>query len=171
MSDRSQQGIYSIKDTWSTSEGAGLEEDLTTAEGKARLTEITLSTDSTQTVDWSTKKGWYAELPTNQRVAINPTALGNGILAFVGTSPSADMCSGGGSSTLYQFNISTGKVTGMTNYANPMIVGIERFDDGQGNIKAFLNFADQTGAQENSAGVAGSTTYTARRTSWRELTD
>lgn len=166
--DSSQQAIYSIKDTWSTSEGQGLE---VLAAADNRLTQITLSTEGTQTVDWSTKKGWYAELPTNQRVAINPTALGNGILAFVGTSPSPDMCSGGGSSTLYQFNISSGKVTGMANYANPMIVGIERFDDGQGNIKAFLNFADQTGAQENSAGVAGSTTYTARRTSWRELTD
>lgn len=170
VSDSSQQGIYSIKDTWSSSEGSGLG-DLTTTAGKTQLTQITLSTDSTQTVDWSTKKGWYAELPTNQRVAINPTALGNGILAFVGTSPSADMCSGGGSSTLYQFNISTGAVTGMATYANPMIVGIERFDDGQGNIKAFLNFADQTGGQQDSTGVAGSTIFNARRTSWRELTD
>lgn len=60
----------------------------------------TRTTTSNATVDYSTKKGWYVDLPaTGERVNTNPI-LALGALVFTSNIPNSDVCTPGGSSWL-----------------------------------------------------------------------
>lgn len=66
-------------------------------------------TVSANTLSWSTKKGWYMNLPeTGERVAFNPQVLGGNLLKFVSAIPSADVCESGGTSWDYYIDALTG---------------------------------------------------------------
>jgi len=83
---------------------------------RSSLQQQTLTTSgSTRTVtsnsvDFTTKKGWYVDLPdTGERINTDP-ALALGALAFTSNIPSTTVCVPGGSSWLYFLNYQTGGV-------------------------------------------------------------
>lgn len=65
-------------------------------------------TASSNAVDYSTKKGWYIDLPDSGERAVTNPVLALGALIFTTNIPNADVCTPGGSSWLYFLNYETG---------------------------------------------------------------
>lgn len=60
------------------------------------------TTLSSNSVDWSTKKGWYINLPkTKERLVYNPSLKGSDVLTFTTITPSGDICAAGGDTDDY----------------------------------------------------------------------
>jgi type IV pilus assembly protein PilY1 len=96
--------------------------------------------------------------------------LGAGVLGFASTEPTADACSTGGVSYLYQFDITNGNVTASQAFST-MIVGLNRVMSSSGKVSAIVTTQDQKTTLTPSNGGSGSPDGTVRRSSWRELTD
>ena len=97
------QTVYAIRDDGST-----------TVNSAAQLVEQTVTTSgttrniSTNSVDWTTKYGWFFDLPDGgERVAIEPQ-LFFGTLVISSIVPTASACQPGGYSWLYQVDYRTG---------------------------------------------------------------
>ena len=111
--DSSVNSFYAIKDKLTTT-GVGLvrtsgvlvKQTLTFGTSKNGQNIIK---NSNSTVDWSTKSGWYLDLPNvGERVFTDPAVV-LGVVTFTTNIPTiADPCSGGGVSWLYELNWQTG---------------------------------------------------------------
>ncbi|MEO6023339.1 MAG: PilC/PilY family type IV pilus protein [Burkholderiales bacterium] len=110
--DSSINSFYAIKDDLVSPQG------LVRTNGSLVKQTLTLSTNvdgrsvvtnSNNTVDWSSKSGWYLDFPNiGERVFTDP-ALALGTVTFTTNIPTtADPCSGGGISWLYELNWKTG---------------------------------------------------------------
>ncbi|MDB5872862.1 MAG: pilus assembly protein PilY [Ramlibacter sp.] len=172
------QAVYAITDP------------LTTATfGDIRSTSVLVSqTISTGTVsrtvtvspvDWSVKKGWRADFPVaGERVNINPQLILSTL--YVGTNtPDSNICTAGGSSFLYKFDIATGGVASGessigTTIGSVLIQGITTVQlagvgSSPGSIVTILTKSD--GTLETRVEAAPSLGGALRRASWRELSD
>ncbi len=125
LSDTSQQSIYAIKDdgTTTVSNTSQLVEQSVIETGDTRSI-------SANSVDWTTKFGWYINLPTNgERIAIEPQ-LYFGTLVVASIVPTTSECVSGGYSWLYQLDYRTGgDISGLdkpagTKFASSAIVGL-----------------------------------------------
>jgi type IV pilus assembly protein PilY1 len=68
-----------------------------------------IRTNSNKAVDWSVKKGWYLDFPSPRERNFTDASLVLGTVAFTTNIPTtADPCSGGGVSWLYQLDFRTG---------------------------------------------------------------
>lgn len=142
------------------------------------------SSISNNTVDYTTKKGWYIDLPTTgERVNTDPTLVSN-VLAFTSNIPSTQICVPGGSSWLYYINYQTGGTTdlsstttladgstvtwngglslGNTLASRPIIIQLP-----SGQIDALIRKSDGTTVSQT-VPVATSS-MTKGRVSWREI--
>ncbi|WP_426161975.1 pilus assembly protein [Pseudoduganella sp. R-32] len=121
LDDVDTQTIYGIKDDGVTTVNAGspLVAQTVTTSGTAR----NISRDA---VEWSSKMGWYVDLPdTGERITLSPQ-LFLGTLIFASTVPSVSACQPGGYSWLYQLDYKTGgnvqvNVAGGLKYASPIV--------------------------------------------------
>lgn len=103
LDDRSVQSIYGIKDdgTGTVTGTSGLVAQTISGEGATRSI-------SSNAVDWSSKAGWYVDLPAGgERVTVDPQ-LFFGTLLVATTMPSATDCEPGGTGWLYQLDFMTG---------------------------------------------------------------
>jgi len=128
---------------------------------------------TTSTVDYSTKKGWYIDLPTTgQRINTDPV-IGLMTLAFTANTPSSDPCTPGGSSHLYSMDYAY--EAGRSSYitatdislgdalaSRPVLVKTE-----SGVIKALIRKSDATTTTSTIPTTGGGSTT--KRVSWREL--
>ncbi|WP_189941779.1 pilus assembly protein [Sulfuriferula thiophila] len=72
------------------------------------------SSISNNTVDYTTKKGWYVDFPTTgERINTDPALVSN-VLAFTSNIPSTTICVPGGSSWLYYLDYQTGGTTSIS---------------------------------------------------------
>jgi type IV pilus assembly protein PilY1 len=62
---------------------------------------------SANTIDWSTKRGWYLDLEAGERITVRPLLIYDRTL-FLTRKPSRDQCSPGGQSWLVQLEAATG---------------------------------------------------------------
>jgi type IV pilus assembly protein PilY1 len=103
LDDAGTQTLYGIKDDGSTVVTSNSQLVGQTATGSEATRSI-----SGNAVDWSSKFGWYVDLPdTGERVTLDPQ-LYFGTLVFATTVPSISACQPGGYSWLYQLNFATG---------------------------------------------------------------
>ena len=104
------QTMYGLKDSL-----VGLPDPLRASLQQQTLTTSgTTRTNSSNTVDYATKKGWYIDLPsTGERVSTDPT-LALSTLVFTTNIPSSTVCQPGGSSWEYFINVKTG---GLADYS------------------------------------------------------
>jgi type IV pilus assembly protein PilY1 len=100
------QAIYAVKDT-------GSYIGVLTASA-SNLVQQTLDSSVTPrtipnpvAVDWTTKNGWYLELPVGERVNIDPR-LQLGVLVVAANAPKSDYCVVGGTSWAYSLDFRTG---------------------------------------------------------------
>jgi type IV pilus assembly protein PilY1 len=121
-------------------------------------------------VDWNAQNGWYVDLnqASGERVALDGIPLASGLIAFASTVPNSDPCGNGGKSYLYQFLLTSGRVSDVET-SNSLIVGVSRVMDSTGRVSAFFTKRDQT-MQLKAAGVDPQRPPNKlRRTAWREL--
>jgi type IV pilus assembly protein PilY1 len=63
---------------------------------------------SNNSVDWTTKRGWYFDLPTSGERQVSDSVLRNQRIIFTTAIPDTRKCSFGGTSWLMEFNALTG---------------------------------------------------------------
>ena len=165
--------VYAIKDT-----GADL--------GNLRLAAANLQaqslvvidasnrTTTTNSVDWSTKNGWYVDLSLSpgERVNIDPQLV-RGALLINSNQPKSEACASGGYNWFYQFDYKTGSYVASatggvagTSSGNALSAGFVAFQTG-GKMKYIK--IDTTGKKwPGSVNPAGAATA-GKRVSWREV--
>lgn len=103
LDDAATQTLYGIRDDGSTTitgTGALVGQSVSGAGATRSITG--------NAVDWSSKFGWYVDLPDGgERVTLDPQ-LYFGTLVFASTVPSLSACQPGGYSWLYQLDFATG---------------------------------------------------------------
>ena len=109
-SDTSIQSVYGIWDNGavvSSTDRTNLQQQVVNT-STATISASAYRTISANTVDWTTKKGWYLDLPESaERISYDPRVIGS-VFAFTSTIPSADICSYGGGSWDYFVDAVTG---------------------------------------------------------------
>jgi type IV pilus assembly protein PilY1 len=175
------QSVYAVKDDGSTT--------VTTSQLVNQVVDTSGTLTSYTSVDWSTKFGWYVNLPNaGERVSVAPKLV-LGVFAFdsaippSGTSDAA-LCSTGGSHASYQLlyntggsvdgsgsgsSVGSGKVDGLP---TGILVIDTRAPDGSGNVTLEHGISGggtiQTPLKKPPAG-SGPSTGRATRVQWREL--
>jgi type IV pilus assembly protein PilY1 len=172
-----QQSVYGLKDT-----GADVGNMRDPA---AKLVQQVMSvidansrTISNNTVDWTTKNGWWVDLnPANdspgERVNID-IQLVRGVLLVDANEPNNEACSSGGNSFFYQFDYRSGSYVA----ASPgQVVGVKlgaalaagfvvyRLPSGQLKYTGI----DVTGLKQTGGVLPGGGGAVGRRATWREL--
>lgn len=170
------QSLYAMKDNllstgWGTVRtGSDLVPQTLTASTNANGVQNRVL--DSQPVDWNTKGGWRLDFPgSGERVTVNPQLTINTLT--VGTIlPSNSVCTVGGESFLYRFNISSvgvdNSVVG-TYVGNVLIQGLTTVQLADGTNVTIITRSDATlqpDPQPPSLDPAN-----LRRTSWRELAD
>ncbi len=116
ISDKADTGINSfyavVDDHSNTSRGivrtndSLVKQDLTAGESRDGRA---VYTNSNKTVDWTTKSGWYIDLPNTGERSFTDPAIALGTITFTTNIPkTGDPCSGGGVSWLYELDWRTG---------------------------------------------------------------
>lgn len=141
---------------------------------------FTVNVDGSRTasaipLDFTTKKGWFINLPsTGERVNTNP-ALALGALVFTTNIPSTNICEPGGSSFFNVLDYKTGGyLTGSTapwssqSLGNALASRVVLIKLPSGKVKGLARKSDGTTVSTEVPLPASS--GTAKRKSWRELT-
>ena len=130
------------------------------------------STITSNTVDYTTKKGWYVDLPNSGERANTDPVLALGVLGFTTNIPSTTVCIPGGSSWEYFLDYKTGGVapgasivgTFMGNALSSRIVLVQL---PSGKVVALVRMSDAT-TKASDVPLPPSGTGTSR-ISWREI--
>ncbi|XZG70503.1 pilus assembly protein [Chitinibacteraceae bacterium HSL-7] len=179
ISDTTQQSVYGIKEELD----AG---DLGVLRDRADIVEqvITKSGDvasiSDNTVDWATKVGWYADLPSSgERVNVDMQQQFNTLTVASNIPAAASSCVvSGGSSWLYYFDIrngsslaSAGGNVGSKYSSDALIAGIKTIKlPGNKVVTIVTDTSGQVvGKDDPTSSIAPG--GPAKRTSWRELVE
>ena len=184
LSNTAQQTIYAVKDPMTNTQLGDVRGGSTLVKQTLTTTTnadgATIRTGTKNAVDWSSKNGWYVDLPSaGERVNVDPLLIFSS-LSVAGNIPSSDACTIGGESFFYQFDISTGgsaingsDTVGMWT-GNTMIVGLSAVqlekDGQQGKGDTKIICVDSAGnlctkPTQDPPPLPGPT----RRTSWREI--
>lgn len=136
-----------------------------------------LRTITTQTIDWTTKRGWYVDLTSGERVNTNP-ALALGLLYFTSNIPNSDPCTPGGSSWLTILDYSTGGQPIGSSYASTFIGNVLSsrpitIQTNDGSIKALIRTSDTINGNRTQSPALPYTppTLSTRRVTWKEITN
>lgn len=188
VSDTTVQSVYAIKDPltgigWGDLRGRSDLVVQTITTGTDANGHPTRSTSASGTVNWSTKVGWRVDFPVGgERVSVDPQLALNTL--YLGTNlPSADSCTVGGDSFLYQFDISNGLSAGnggtttsrpAATYVGSVLVQgltVVQLTTGAaaGSVETIITKSD--GKLQTDVGTPPITGFNLRRTSWRELVD
>jgi type IV pilus assembly protein PilY1 len=111
--DNSGQSFYGILDNGtaisSTDRSSLQQQTISTTNVTFRGVDNTpLRSVSTNTVDWTSKRGWYMDLPTSGERVIGTAAIRAGRVIFTTIIPSFDPCTFGGSGWLMEVDVRTG---------------------------------------------------------------
>ncbi len=110
LSDSSTTGTQTIYGIWDQSSNVSNRSLLVE---QTILATPTIGTDifrvtSANSIDWTTKKGWFMDLPeSGERVDVNPV-IRDGRFVYVTRTPSTAVCAAGGNSWLMEFDYLTG---------------------------------------------------------------
>lgn len=173
LADTSPQTVYAIKDNLDST-------TLTNLRTSGQLVEQVISTSGTDrtvssnTVDWNTQMGWYADLPdSGERVNVDPI-LQLGTLTIASNVPSASACTPGGYSWLYSFDYKTGSYvstsTGniLAKKMNFITVGLNVVKLPGGTVIIYRT-GHKNPIPELREMPVGSGVVDAKRVTWREL--
>jgi type IV pilus assembly protein PilY1 len=135
-------------------------------------TPATRTLTTSQSVDLTTKRGWYIDLNMSGERITTDAALAQGVLVFASEIPNSDTCTPGGKSYLFWVDFQTGSyVSGQTvlgNYmgealsSRPVLVKLPN-----GKIVALVRKSDATTSNKEIPG--NPSLATVKRISWREM--
>lgn len=178
ITDATQQSIYAVKDPLVNSGWGDLRTNVNFVEQELTLDEDTGTTASVtnKAVDWSTKAGWWMDLPNAKERVTTPMGLQLTTLVVPTTIPKGDACVSGGSSWLYFLNAATGSNIGDNPVGSEfsstnLIAGTNWVRDSNGNIRLIVQTSDGKIVTKKPPVTGSGGSGTAHRTSWRELID
>lgn len=175
-----QQAIYAIKDPL-TDDGWGDVRSDTTHFVRQTFTlnnsnpaEATSASISENEVDWTSKAGWWVDLPQARERVVNNMAMQLNTLVVASAIPSGDACASGGASWRYYLNVADGsKVStnpvGTRWSESSMIVGINWVKNADGKVRVIFQNGDGSIQSEKPPESSGGSSGEPHRTSWREL--
>ena len=169
LSTREQQSIYSIRDTLDSTGLGPLRDPAAKLVRQELNDERRVDEKTAKTVNWNAQNGWYVDLKDlSERVALDGIPLGSDLVAFASTVPNGDPCGNGGSSYLYQFQLSSGVVRDL-GVSDSLIVGVSRVMDSAGLVSAFFTKRDQSMELKAASVSKKDPPKRVRRAAWREL--
>lgn len=166
-------GTTDLSTTAQQSSYAFTDELTTTGYGNIRAANVlvTKTAGTNATVDWQAKRGWMYDFPTaGERANVNSTIALTTIYTATNL-PSTDLCTVGGSSYKYEFDLFTGNVVRAYMGAS-LIVGmtvVQLASDGANAGATQTIITRSTGNLDRTSGTPSATSVKLRRTSWREL--
>lgn len=197
ISDLSQQSVYAIKDTLTSTTpinvraGTLKSRTLTQANGDANgaLAGRLIRRISGDTVNWATDDGWYIDfnpLTGSPAVGASPgervnvqMSLDSNTLTLATNVPAPNACTVGGYAFLYSLDINNGKnlsnsvdgAAGVRLEGNALVAGIKTVTLSSG--KRVVIITDTSGGigSDSLPSSGDGPVGTARRTSWREIVD
>lgn len=111
--DTTGQTFYGILDNGSavatTNRSQLVQQTVSTSDIDFQGVSTTVRMVSTNTVDWSTKRGWYIDLPTSMERVIGTASVRSGRVIFTTLIPSTDPCDFGGTGWLMQVDARNGQ--------------------------------------------------------------
>lgn len=177
ITDTTQQSIYAIKDPLSNTGWGNVRTDTSHfVQQSFSLPTTTTASVTTNLVNFTTKGGWWIDLPhSKERVFTNMTLQLN-TLVLATAIPSGDACASGGESWRYYLNASSGSTVtsnpvGIRWSDNSLIVGDSWVKDINGNVRVIYQNSDGSIVTETPQTAPPGGSGNAHRTSWRELVD
>lgn len=170
ITDTTTQSIAAIKDSL-TNTGVGVVRNNLTSMVKQTLTVSGTTVSSTaNAVDWSSKSGWWFDLPTaGERIVVN-MALTPTTLIAASAIPKGDVCTSGGASRLYSIQLNSGSAVGSLYSDSTLIVGFRVVKQSDNTLVVLTtDSTGKSGRQVPPGGGGGGSSTTPHRTSWREL--
>jgi type IV pilus assembly protein PilY1 len=185
LSNTAQQSVYALKDPM-TGTGLGDVRAGSTLVAQTLTTTTDASgakirTGTKNAVTWSSKNGWYIDLPSSgERVNVDPQLLFK-TLTVAANIPNTDACTIGGESFLYRFDIATGSsaINGSDTVGswlgNSLIVGLsfvqlQKAGGLAGSGDTVTITVDNAGnASTSKVPEPSSSAGATKRTSWREI--
>ena len=172
MTTKQTQSVYAIRDDLSTSNETISRSNMV----QQSLTPIDTATRTTTSnaVDFTTKMGWFVDLPdSGERVNVDPV-LQLGTLVVPSNVPSTDSCVAGGYGWINFFDYRTGSfVAGATanmastKIAASLVVGINVVQLPGGKVVTIVTTADNQQLTQQTP--VSPPTVAGRRVTWREL--
>ena len=133
------QAIYGIWDKPSETTGFAANTLLvqqTANTGLAAVTDTTLSGTTTNTIDWSTRRGWFMNLSSGgERINVSPQQAKSTLL-LVANTPDTNPCRSGGSSRLFALDPITGGAPNFAVFDTNAVGGITAADAKGYNVKS-----------------------------------
>lgn len=181
ITDTTQQSVYAIKDNLNATGWGDVRADTTnfvrqtfTLNGSAASATDAAVTDTE--VDWTTKGGWWVDLPHSGERVVTSMGLQFNTLAIASAIPNGDACASGGSSWRYFLDVKNGGVvttnpSGVQWSSSSLIVGLSWIKDTNGNVRIILQGSNGDIKTEIPPIPTMPSGGTAHRSSWRELTD
>ena len=189
ITDSTQQSIYAVRDTLTSTGWSDVRADTTnfvrqTFTLNGPVATATAASVSNTSVDWSTKGGWWIDLPHSRERVNTNLGLQYSTLAVATAIPNGDACASGGSAWRYYLNVANGGVV-TTNPAgglwstDGLIMGMTWVQDsngngngnGNGNARIIYQKSNGDNVIETPPVATSSGSGSVHRTSWRELTD
>lgn len=127
----------------------------------------TTITGTSNTVNFSLQKGWYADLPTTGERANTDPTLAVGSLTFTTNTPNTTVCMPGGSSNIYSFDYKTGSFLMAASLGNTLASRVVLIQLPSGQVVALVRLSNATTTGQTVPTPSSGTTTS--RTSWREI--
>jgi type IV pilus assembly protein PilY1 len=119
-------------------------------------------------VDWSTNSGWFIDLSLTSGERVNVEMLqSSNLLTVASNIPTSTVCTPGGSSWEYFFDITNGNIADAV-YGDAMTAGLNLVKIGNGLKIIRWNIRGEPDVRTPGTGI-GTPVGTLRRISWREL--
>ncbi|WP_341888456.1 PilC/PilY family type IV pilus protein [Variovorax sp. YR752] len=181
IANSTQQSIYAVRDTltatgWSDvrADTANFVRQTFTLNGPVAT--ATAASVSNTAVNWSTKGGWWIDLPHSRERVNTNLGLQYSTLSIATAIPNGDACASGGTAWRYYLNVANGGVV-TTNPAgglwstDGLIMGMTWVQDSNGNARIIYQKSNGDNVVETPPVATSSGSGSVHRTSWRELVD
>ncbi|MDM4767711.1 PilC/PilY family type IV pilus protein [Pelomonas sp. SE-A7] len=168
------QSIYAVKDALGSVSLGDLRKDGQLVQQEIVDPDATLrKVKDTNPVDWSSKNGWYLDLPsTRERINVDMQLAFN-MLTAAGNIPgnTATDCDKAqdGTSYIYQLNVISGRGSAKT--LSSMVAGLSTVQLADGTGVTVVTKTDASSPDPLTVPPSATTNSKARRSSWRELID
>lgn len=169
MSNTTVQTIYAVKDDFALTSGHGVLRN-----ASANLVQKVINTSnvmtSDPTVDWTTKNGWYLDMPRSGERNFVEIQIVLGKLLVASYVPTGNACKPDGTSNLYNCSALTGSCSGVAQ--SDVIVGMSLVQLANGQvvvIKVFKGQATQSSNVDTSGPSSGGVPTALKRMNWREI--
>lgn len=169
VGDGTLQSIYTFKDALSSTSLDSLRSN--TGMVKQTIKSDRSGLDSPVDINWASQNGWYVDLrlSSGERVNVDFDMAFNQ-LVVASNIPTPTVCSPGGTSWLYYFDISSGKVL-LSYSSDTLVAGITTIVSSTGKLVTLVQGVNGKNSPRVGVDPTVSTPGPLRRTSWRELVD